>query len=175
MPFLLSVFSLSRGNCCRDPEPDFRISGVVGGFFAFPSRGNCYRDPEPAVRIGGVVGGFFLFPPGGTVTVTPNRLSASAGRLGVFAFPSRGMITVTLNQTSASAGRLGVFAAFPLQRDDYRDPEPDFRIGGAVGVFAVFAFGGYLLRGGITASPAFGRPWRRPFRPFCASAPPAGF
>ena len=46
------------------------------------------------------------------------------------------MITVTPNRTSASAGRLGVFA-FPLRRDDYRDPEPGFRIGGVVGVFAL--------------------------------------
>ena len=34
-------FSLSRGNCYRDPEPNFRISGAVGGVFCFPPRGNC--------------------------------------------------------------------------------------------------------------------------------------
>ena len=140
----------SRGNCYRDPEPDFRISGAVGGVCCFFLPGNDYRDPEPVFRINGAVGGCLLLPSRVTVAVTTNRTSASAGRLGdVCSCPPVGTVTVTPNRLSASAGRLGVFA--------------------------VFAFGGYLLRGGITASPAFGRPWRRPFRPFCASAPPAGF
>ena len=113
-------------------------AGRLGVFTVFPSRGNCYRDPEPDFRIGGAVGGFFLFPPGVTVTVTPNRLSASAGRLGCLLLPSRGMITVTPNRVSASAERLGDFLFFPLPGGFYRSPEPDFRIGGAVGGCLLF-------------------------------------
>ena len=51
--------------------------------------------------------------------------------------PSGENFTATLNRLSASAGRLGGFFAFPLRREFYRDPEPGFRIGGAVGVFAL--------------------------------------
>ena len=144
------VFSFpSRGNCCRDPEPDFRISGAVGGVCCFFLPGDDYRDPEPGFRIGGAVG-VFAFALRGEFCRDPEPDFRIGGSVGVFfAFPSGENFTVTPNRTSASAGRLGCLLFFP--------------------------FWGYLLRGGITASPAFGRPWRRPFRPFCASAPPAGF
>ena len=83
-----------------------------------------------------------LFPPGGTVTVTPNRVSASAGRLGGFLLlPSGGDDYRDPEPDSRIGGAVGVFA-LALPWDDYRDPEPDFRISGAVGVFAVFALGG---------------------------------
>ena len=73
------------------------------------------------------------------ITVTPNRFSASAGRLGdVFCFFPLGMITVTPNRVSASAERLGDFLFFPLPGGFYRSPEPDFRIGGAVGGCLLF-------------------------------------
>ena len=50
----------SRGNCCRDPEPDFRISGAVV-VFALALPGDDYRDPEPGFRIGGALGGVCCF------------------------------------------------------------------------------------------------------------------
>lgn len=90
------------------------------------------------------------------ITVTPNRFSASAGRLGCLLFPPVGTVTVTPNRTSASAGRLGDFS-FPLRGEFYRDPEPGFRISGAVGVFAVFAFGGMITVAPNRTSASAGR------------------
>ena len=108
-------------------------AGRLGDFF-FSLPWDDYRDPEPGFRISGAVGGCLLFlPSGGMITVTPNRTSTSAGRLGDFLlFPPGGTVTVTPNRLSASAGRLGVFA-FPSRGNCYRDPEPAVRIGGAVG------------------------------------------
>ena len=56
--------------------------GRLGVFFCFFLSGDDYRDPEPDFRIGGAAGGIFSFPSRGMITVTPNRFSASAGRLG---------------------------------------------------------------------------------------------
>ena len=150
-------------------------AGRLGDFFFSPPRGTVAVTPNRTSASAGRLGCLLFFPPVGTVTVTPNRGSASAGRLGDFffflpwddyrdpepafrisgavkgcllLFPPGGTVTVTPNRTSASAGRLGMLFCFPLPWDDYRDPEPGFRISGAAGGFFSFP-----SRGMITVTP----------------------